>query len=252
MTAHSHTRLRGRWLLLAWVGWVTVALVVVVIFVTGEFLYVAELQTVCREAAEVCHRQGLLTPQDVRELREAGLSAGFYAAFDVAINAVFVSVWVAVGALIFWRRSDDRIALLVALFLVTYGPMSFGPYAPRFLAEEYPAFRLPVNCVELIGQMCLALFFCLFPSGRFVPRWTRWLALAFIASVVTLLLFPDAYLDWISRFNLPFSVALVPFFLGFVAAQVYRYRWMSGPAERQQIKWVVFGTTAALGDSSGW
>ncbi len=39
-------------------------------------------------------------------------------------------------------------------------------------------------------------------------------------------------------------------FLGFlgslVVAQVYRYRWVSGPVERQQTKWVVFGLALAL------
>ena len=112
-----------------------------------------------------------------------GLSAGFYAAFDAAINAVFVAVWLAVGALIFWRRSDDRMALLVALFLVTYGPMSFGPFAPVFVAEEYPALSLPIAGVGFLGQACLALFFCLFPadgSGRAGAAgwpwrtWRRW------------------------------------------------------------------------------
>ncbi len=62
------TRLRGRVLLLARAAWVAVALLIVAFFVAGEFLYVAELRTtVCEEGAEVCAREALLTPGNVRE-----------------------------------------------------------------------------------------------------------------------------------------------------------------------------------------
>jgi hypothetical protein len=246
------SRLSGRVLLLARVAWLAVALLVLGVFVVGEFLYMAELRTtVCTEGAEACAWEGLLTPENVRELREMGLSAGFYAAFDAAINAVFVAVWLAVGALIFWRRSDDRMALLVALFLVTYGPMSFGPFAPVFLAEEYPALWWPISGLQFLGQACLALFFCLFPSGRFVPRWSRWLALVYLATQAPGHFFPGSPLDWIGRFELPGSVAIAPFWAGFLAAQVYRYRRVSGSVERRQTRWVIFGTTAAVGGFVG-
>ena len=43
---------------------------------------------------------------------------------NVVIDKVFQLVWFAVGALIFWRRSDDWMALLVSLFLVAFGWLS--------------------------------------------------------------------------------------------------------------------------------
>ena len=245
-------RLSGRVLLLARVTWLAVALLVLGVFVVGEFLYIAELRTtVCTEGAEACVWEGLLTPENVRELENLGLSVGFYAAFDAAINVVFVAVWLGVGAVIFWRRSDDRMALLVALFLVTYGPMSFGPVAPDFLAEEYPALWLPIAGVAFLGQACLALFFCLFPSGRFVPRWSRWLALAYLAALAPGHFFPGSLFDWIGRFELSGGVAIAPFWAGFLAAQVYRYRRVSAPAARQQTRWVIFGTAKAVGGFVG-
>ena len=244
--------LRGHWLLAARVTWLAVAVLVLGVFVAGEFLYMEELRTtMCGEDAQICVRDGFLTPGNVRELENLGLSVGFYAAFDAAINGVFVAAWLGVGALIFWRRSDDWMALLVALFLVTYGPMSFGPVAPAFLAEEYPALWWPISGLQFLGQACLAFFFCLFPSGRFVPRWSRWLALAYLASLAPLTFFPGSPLDWVSRFELSGGVAIAPFWGGFLAAQVYRYRRTSGTVERQQTRWVVFGITAALGGFAG-
>jgi hypothetical protein len=183
---------------------------------------------------------------------DLGLSVAFYAAFDATLNGVFVAVWVAVGVLVFWHRSDDRMALLVAFFLVTFGPISFGPIAPEFLAHEYHTLELPVESVEFVGYTCLALFFCLFPSGRFVPRWTRWLAVAYLAALVPVLFFPHSPLDWANRFDIEvYPLGIAPFYLGFVAAQIYRYARVSGPAERTQTKWVVFGVAVAFGGLIG-
>ena len=70
---------------------------------------------------------------------------------------------------------------------------------------------------------------------RFVPRWTRWLALA-----VALLYIPQNIL---SRSALDFlDGPLFVFITSLVFAQVYRYARVSTRAQRQQTKWVVFGS----------
>lgn len=74
------------------------------------------------------------------ELMDLGLPVAFYA----DLNGVFAAAWVAMGALVFWYRSYDRVALLVAFFLVTYGLIFFDPIAPEFLAKEYHSLELPV------------------------------------------------------------------------------------------------------------
>jgi hypothetical protein len=132
---------------------------------------------------------------------------------------------------------------------VTFGPISFGPIAPEFLAEEYHTLELPVEGMELLGYTFLALFFCLFPSGGFVARWIRWLAVAYLAALVPVLFFPHSPLDWANRLDIGevYPLGIAPFYLGFVAAQVYRYLRVSTPAERRQTKWVVFALVVAFG-----
>jgi hypothetical protein len=49
-----------------------------------------------------------------------GLSPGDY---TVALTLAIMVGCLAVGVLIVWRRSSDRMALLVALMLVTLGPI---------------------------------------------------------------------------------------------------------------------------------
>ena len=255
--ASPSTALSGRSLLLARAGWVAVTLLVLGIFVAGEYFFLAELLegkggTACTRGEEACSRYGFLMAGNAEQLMDLGLPVALYAAFDAVLNGVFVTVWVAVGTLVFWHRSNDRMALLVALFLVTFGPISFGPIAPEFLAHKYHALELPVEGVEFLGYTCLALFFCLFPSGRFVPRWTRWLAVAYLAALVPVLFFPHSPLDWANRFNVSvYPLGIAPFFVGFVAAQVYRYLWVSTPTQRRQTKWVVFGLVVAFGGLIG-
>jgi hypothetical protein len=155
-------------------------------------------------------------------------------------------VWLAVGALIFWRRSDDRMALLVSLMLVTFGTAALNTAPTDALVETHPALWLLVGAVQFLGQVCIVLFFCQFPSGRFVPRWIRWLALAFLVLQAPIYFFPNSSLNPLNYSELLFSTVFLAFLAGFVAAQIYRYRRVSVPAERRQIKWVVFGTAAAI------
>jgi two-component system, NarL family, sensor kinase len=93
-----------------------------------------------------------------------------------------------------------------------------------------------------LGLASLFVFFFVFPDGRFVPRWARWIvSLAFVMPVLYVL-FPDSGIV-----ESPVPVNL-PLFLGLWAccalAQVCHYRRISGPIERQQTKWVVVGSTA--------
>jgi len=114
------------------------------------------------------------------------------------------------------------------------------------LVQTRPALWLVVGGVQFLGQVGIVLFFCLFPSGRFVPRWIRWPALAFLAGQAPIYFFPDSSFSPLNYSESLFSVVFLAFLAGFVAAQVYRYRRVSGPGERRQIKWVVFGTAAGI------
>jgi hypothetical protein len=120
--------LRGRWLLLARLVWVAVALLTVGVFVFSIPSEFARLHTPCTNTVS-CSWLVRLTAENVRELREVGLSVNFFAAYFVSIEAAFTLVApIAIGAIIFWRRSDDRMAFLVSLVLLTYWTGISFPY----------------------------------------------------------------------------------------------------------------------------
>jgi hypothetical protein len=134
-------------------------------------------------------------------------------------------------------------ALLVALTLVLLVGNSASLGA---LAATHPLLELGSDALSFLGGVCLFLVFFLFPDGRFMPRWTRWLALTLLAFAVPQAFFPGSPLDWETW---PSWVG-IPFYFSWlgsgVAAQVYRYHRVSTPSQRRQSKWVVFGLAVAL------
>ncbi len=99
---------------------------------------------------------------------------------------------------------------------------------------------------NVLGFPSLVLFFFLFPNGHFVPSWTRWVATGFAVLSVCSALLPNTFFNLSNGpglLYLPLSLAV---FGSLVFAQIYRYRRISTPTERQQTKWVVFGVAVAL------
>jgi hypothetical protein len=223
----SATTPRPRWLPFARVAWVAVAVAALGGFVTSVPLRYAELAHPA-VAVRVA-------------LAELGLSASAYALYNVALDTIFVSVFAVVGTVIFWRRSDDPVALLVATMLVVWAPLN-GLFLPTPVTiESYPVLE---RTLTYIGYIAWMLFFYLFPSGHFVPRWTRWLALIYGVFFFGLWNFtPFGPLSWPPPL---FIAAVLAVWGSFPMAQIYRYIRVSDPVGRQQTKWVVFGVAVAI------
>src|SRR5450759_1907201 len=114
--------LHGSLLVLARVLWIVVVVLVVGLSVASIPAYFASLHHILN-TTDTPDLGGQLTPSSgVQELQAAGLSLDFYARFSVLLTLVFLFVSVAVGFVIFWRRSDDRMALLASFTLVLFAP----------------------------------------------------------------------------------------------------------------------------------
>ena len=228
----SETRLHGRWLVLARVGWIAVTVTLVILnLIALPDTYGAHFT---------------FTPQVLQDLHRLGLSPTLYSILLTVENAPFQLVYLALGLLLFLRRSDDRMALFCAFALVTFGnalpfyDFTNGSIVPSLATNA--VLRVVALVLFAIGEASLVLFFYLFPSGRFAPRWTRWGALLVAAYWLAVIFYPALP----SNAGGP-ATFLVPFFLLTAAvAQVYRYRRVSTPRERQQTKWVVFGLALAM------
>jgi hypothetical protein len=232
--------MQGRWLLLARVVWVTVALLTVSVFVLSIPSEFARLRSPCTDTVS-CSWLIRLTAENARELSNLGLSVDFFAAYFISLEAAFTVVPIAVGAIIFWRRPDDRMAFLVSLVLLMYWA---GITFPYHLLDLPRAWEVSSAVVALVGVGAILLFMYVFPDGHFVPRRARWLALVSLMAFAPSILFPYSSLSlwWHPLLNALVSVGV---FGAIALVQIYRYRLVSNFAQRQQTKWVVLGIVAA-------
>jgi hypothetical protein len=211
-----NTPLRGRWLLAARASWVAVATLTLGLVTAG--LVVA------------FNRPDLIRPPSVRAaLQQAGVpdQATIVVAFIVPLAAT-----AAIGLLIFWRRSDDWAAILFSLMLVA--ACSIPLRSEWDLEQAVPWLKLPIRFVWLLANFLFLILLFVFPDGRFVPRWTRLLGAAAIPAAVLVDLSQE-----LSKARLGLTALIWSLFWGAgLYAQVYRYRHVSGPVQRQQTKWV--------------
>src|SRR5438270_10914444 len=117
-------------------------------------------------------------------------------------------------------------SILVLMLLVREGVVDTSCITNP-LEKSSLAWRLPIHFIDFLGPVLFLLGFSLFPHGRFLPRWTRWLVVALSAAYVPPAFFPD----W------PFSGMFSKLFvLGastfLVVAQLYRYRRISNAIQR--------------------
>ncbi len=186
---------------------------------------------------------------------QAGLRDSRTGALDAVMGIIFECSFFVVSALMIWRKADDRMALFTAFFLLLFGGIgaSSDPKIPAAVPELWSSIGYVLAGA---GNVALFLFFYLFPDGRPVRRWLGFLLIPLLimqqlpgggpASGVV-----DALIGGV--------VIAAPFAI-IIYVQVYRYRKVSTPAQRQQTKWIVYGIaigflgfliTAALSNLAG-
>lgn len=236
--AGGDSHLHGRWLLVARVGWMITAIIILVLDVLGTQPYFQQMRVACVSTTCLPHQ---LNPIQLRELLASGVSLNVFVAYEFVLAWIGMLVYAVLATLLFLRRPDDRMAMFGAYTLMIFGAGTvFG--AVNALPASNAIWALLVSALNTVGPLAFYVFFCLFPSGHFVPSWMRWVALAWIiGSLATLV--PYAPLQVLSFGNLAFFV----FFTLLVFAQVYRYRKVSTPVQREQTKWVVLGFVVGLG-----
>ena len=235
-TLHQLDLLRS----LASVGWLLLVLLVIGLIAASIPTYIAYLHMPRMAPASAPDNPGgQLTPGGLQELHTLGLSLNVYILFLVVCNLLLVAGYLGVGTLLFWRlwgRSRESIAFWASCALV-----SFPANAVAVMLGTLPtAWDMPIALLRFLGGACLLLFGYLFPTGRFVPRWTGLLA---GMSVITWAVY--SFVPAAASPSNPLAGIIFVLFLGslgsLIGVQVYRYRRVSNRVQQQQIKWVVYG-----------
>jgi hypothetical protein len=178
------------------------------------------------------------------EMANLGITPGFHANWNIALEALVAFSYFGMAALIAWRKSQDTAALVIALALVASGAGMPGTIYSILNAQ--PIWMLPYGFLQMIGWLMLLIFAFVFPNGRFVPRWTLPLVVPWAAWVVGFFLFAgEITQNHVWAIGLTFVIWALWFMVG-AGAQYYRYIRVSSWVERQQTKWVVFGFLGML------
>lgn len=234
MTEH---RLQGIWLLLARTAWLSITLLILTLFVIGiPSEYGNHLQTAVRDFQP--------------HLDRLGQSAAFYAIYRTVLDTLVALAFLALGVILFVHKSNDWMVLLVSVANMAFGSL-FVPTLLQIIKLQ-PEWTAPVGFLRALGLgSSLIVLYYIFPDGRFVPRWSKWLGIGWALLAVIWFLVPQfpanlVYMDsWQKNMTLSYATFLFSYGTG-IAAQLYRYQRVSNPIRRQQTKWVVFGTTTAF------
>ena len=235
MSNKDTTHIQQPWLTLARLAWIVIVVPTFALLVANIPAYFAALHRLHFPGQHVF--TGQLTLVDIHTLQSWGLSLDFYATCMVLASLLFQFSYATVGVILFWRRSNDRVALFASFALLMI-PFGFDYLTLQALA---PAWAWLIPTLSVIGNVSIMLCAYVFSDGRFVPHWIRWLALFMIGYwVVSAILLSTPFFFILIFFGLIGSTIIV---------QIYRYRNMSTPKQRQQTKWVVYGISiAAIGN----
>jgi signal transduction histidine kinase len=233
--SHTPALLQGRLLPVAQTAWLLIAGLSVLLLLAGLPGRFGQLLAVCTGTDCAAWQ---LSPPAMAAWQAAGFSLTLYAAYGLALFIISALAYLSVAFLIFWRRPRERMALLVSLWLITFGTSLIET------GLTWPLLQALWALVDELGWVLLPpLFLLTFPDGRFIPHWTRWLFVAYllIASSGSLIEF-----WWPHLGGLETTGGLIWFGMQLtgIGVQVYRYRRISDVAQRQQTRWVVLGLVA--------
>ncbi len=158
--ARTNFQLEGFWLLLARGAWAAFVLAELVVLLLTLLATRGQGLTICPVIVS-CG----VTPATAQALHHLAISPTSYAAYNLVLALLQSLVFLGVGGFLFWRRSNEPLALVASFFLVC---IALTPFLP---ATSYPPEVFFLNIYAPCIFMALGYFLVAFPDGRFAPGW---------------------------------------------------------------------------------
>jgi serine/threonine-protein kinase len=224
----SSIRLSGVWaqtLRLLWIAFTIMAL----------FLLVISLPPHYQESLVVCDGDDCaflnITTEEAQRYEELNITLELAARNSTIAGALSAIIFTIIGAVIYFSRPNEMIALMTAYALVAIGIA--GPI--DYLQSENIFWEIGLRIIQSTAVFGLAGFTFAFPNGRFTPSWTRWLFIIVIIACIVMSLIIIA--DRLEPADL--IAILPPVIVVGAVSQIYRYLRVATQSERQQVKWVL-------------
>lgn len=226
MSEPSETKLQGKWLTIARIGWAAFFSFALLSFLLAIFTRWATLMNP--------------SAQTMRYLDSLGWDAIIYAVYSLATEGIFTALYFFVGLIIFTRRSDERMAIFTSFTLIAFG-VGNRLMTPTIGALQSLPYGGLINAFfGFAAYASFTQFPYLFPNGFYVPTWARVPALIWFVFAIAMNFAQGSYLDPTTWSPTLLVLVILPLWSTILISQVYRYRYTSNQIERQQTKWVVF------------
>ena len=188
-------------------------------------------------------------PSTLHDLEQLGLSLNAVTVIIVSIIGACSLTWFVIAVIIAWKNFSNWYALSVSLLALVQMAMAARP--PDLLYYQETSWQwITIAILIALNDTIYVIVGSLFPNGRLAPRWTRLILLSWLViGLPCLLLYtlPSPLpLEWQNSFGIVSIYCWLLCIAAIIVAQVYRYRRLYSPVERQQTKWVLFFGGIAL------
>lgn len=235
-TDATHTVMGPRSMLTMQVLWVGIVLVEVIACVAGAPSQYRSMLIPAADLEETVSL-GRLLPEEQQGLRDIGVPMEAFVLYLEVVAMGTLALCLATAVFLFLSRRDSWIAWVASLLLVAV-PVT-ATFHIDALARDHPSLGFLALCQGALVKFLPVLLLFLFPSGRFVPRWSRWVVVAWGVFLAGQLIAPAVLGGIGERTDVAgYLMAMGVCTLG-IGAQIHRYRKISIPLERQQTKWVL-------------
>ncbi|MGH2817558.1 MAG: PP2C family protein-serine/threonine phosphatase [Actinomycetota bacterium] len=248
----ARTASNGPWRALVVGGWLLLA----ALSLTITAVSLSEL--LGRPSLHILFRAGILAvdPVIASAFKIVGISDSLILNTDLAFRILGIVIFSLTALVIFFRKMDDWMTALASAMLLLTSTAWFAPLNAisndstwKGVADLFGSGRpFTAGSGHSIADVSLLLFLFLFPDGRFVPQWTRYLAGILAAHTILWIALPDTFVDPRTWPESARTAQTLGFIACGVSVQLYRYFAVSRVIQRQQTKIVVAAlvTSAAV------
>jgi tRNA A-37 threonylcarbamoyl transferase component Bud32 len=167
-----------------------------------------------------------------------GIPALLQLVIEYGVDFLLMLGFCVIGGILIVRRSDDWFAIFTSLFLITFGVRITN------LANSIaitPGYETSGGLILALGDIGIVLFLMLFPDGKFVPGWFKFVAPLLILSMLGIYIFPNAPFFWNTMGKTGYLIITTGWYVIGILASIYRYFRHATLAQKQQIRWAGIG-----------
>lgn len=176
------------------------------------------------------------------QIARIGLSLFTFSTVQLLADFYILLGFFSLAMLLFIRRSDDWMAIFLSLMVMTFGLRVTG-IGNEIMVQAGTQYLF--SPILMMGEMGIVLLGWIYPDGRFLPRWIRFLLPVLVLNIA-LLYWPGSPLFAYNTSQAVSTVNPLVWYATSIFAMLYRYRQAVNLNQRQQIRWVFLGTMGPL------